>query len=99
MTASESNAQWRDMTPLEQKLCKALGAVRYPVASPPKRLAKNLLAQAQTERPQITNKQAQVAWLQAWRYRRQIPSAELRVIAEAAHNLSRRTAAIRAVRG
>ena len=87
------SAQWRDMTQFEKRLCEALdpARVRYPVASPPKRLGRDLAAQAKADPPQITDKQAAAAWAQAWRFRRQIPDAQIRLYAEAVKNAAARS--------
>lgn len=66
---------WRPMTEAERAVCRALdpSRVRYPVASPPKRLGRSLALQAALSAPVITDRQAEVMWLQAWRFRRQLP--------------------------
>lgn len=64
---------WRPMTDIEREACLAMGRCRYPVASPPKRFARNLLGQAQAQSPTITDKQAENVWMMVARFRRQLP--------------------------
>jgi hypothetical protein len=65
---------WRPMTDLERAACLALspGLVSYLPGSVPKRIGRDLAAQATEAEPQITDKQAAMLWRQAWAYRRQI---------------------------
>lgn len=74
---------WRPMTGLERAACLALspGNVSYLPGSIPKRIGRNLAAQASAAEPQITDKQATMLWRQAWTYRRQI--ADGAVLSEA----------------
>lgn len=74
-------ADWRPMTPDEQRACRALGKVRYPVASPPKRLARSLAGQAESDPAQITDAQASVLWMMVVRFRRQIADRSLITLA------------------
>jgi len=68
---------WRAMTDLERAACLALspGNVSYLPGSVPKRIGRNLAAQASEDEPRITDKQAVMLWRQAWTYRRQIADA------------------------
>ena len=63
------------MTDPERAAAKAIDPtrVRYPVASAPKRFGRNLSAQAEAEKPQITDKQLAAMVRQIERFRRQIP--------------------------
>jgi hypothetical protein len=71
-----SKAEWRDMDEWERRACDALVNVRFPVASAPKRAARNLTAQRASGK--ITNKQATaLLWPLIARFRRQIPDKEL----------------------
>jgi len=65
---------WRAMTGLERAACLALspGNVSYLPGSVPKRIGRNLAAQASEAEPRITDKQASMLWRQCWTYRRQI---------------------------
>jgi len=65
---------WRPMTDLERAACLALAPelVCYLPGSVPKRIGRNLAAQASADEPRITDKQAAMLWGQAWTYRRQI---------------------------
>jgi len=65
---------WRPMTDLERAACLALspGNVSYLPGSVPKRIGRDLAAQAAEAEPRITDKQAAMLWRQAWAYRRQI---------------------------
>lgn len=74
---------WRPMTDLERAACLALspGNVSYLPGSVPKRIGRNLAAQAAKDDPQITDKQAAMLWRQCWAYRRQI--ADGAVLSEA----------------
>lgn len=78
-------AQWRRMTHDEEMACLAIapGRVSYPVASSPKRLARNLSAQAMCDPPQITDKQAVAMWSLVHRFRRQLPKNVVRMAEEA----------------
>ena len=82
-------AVWRPMTDLERAAALALspGRVVYPVASSPKRFARSLHAQAEATEPQITDRQAEVLWRQAWRFRRQVASQDVRDEAARRHAL------------
>lgn len=81
---------WRPMTDIEKRAAKAIspGKVRYPVASPPKAIARSLSEQAEAAEPQITDKQAESMWRIVARFRRQIPDAELFAHAAKEMNLS-----------
>jgi hypothetical protein len=71
-----SKAEWRDMDEWERRACDALVNVRFPVASAPKRAARNLTAQRASGK--ITNKQATaLLWPLIARFRKQIPDKEL----------------------
>lgn len=74
---------WRPMTGLERAACLALspGNVSYLPGSVPKRIGRDLAAQAAADEPQITDKQAVMLWRQCWTYRRQI--ADAAVLSEA----------------
>lgn len=72
-------ADWRQMTVLEHSAALALRGCRFPVASPPKRFARNLGEQC--SRMEITDKQSDVLWRYCWTFRRQI--ADPLVLAEA----------------
>lgn len=63
---------WRAMSEEERAAIAALRGVRFPVASPPKSLARHLAAQAATS-GLITDKQAGFMWRTVHRFRRQIP--------------------------
>jgi len=65
-------AIWRQMTDDEKRAALALERVRFPVASPPKRLARSLVAQAKQAAPEITDNQAASMWGIVNRFRRQI---------------------------
>lgn len=69
-------AKWRPMTDQERAAALAIkpGKVRYPVASPPKALARRLAAQAAAASPVITNRQAAAMWRLVHRFRRQLPA-------------------------
>lgn len=68
---------WRPMTALERAACLSLspGLVSYLPGSVPKRIGRNLAAQAGCDGPQITDKQTAMLWRQCWTYRRQISNA------------------------
>ena len=68
---------WRPMTDLERAACLSLspGLVSYLPGSVPKRIGRNLAAQATEAEPRITDKQAAMLWRQCWTYRRQISCA------------------------
>ena len=70
---------WRPQTPIERRARDALANVTFPVASSHKRFARNLMgpSDAAGGHPAITDKQAAYLWHLVWRYRRQIPSADL----------------------
>lgn len=74
---------WRAMTDLERVACASLcpGIISYLPGSIPKRIGRDLAAQAAADDPQITDKQASLLWRQAWAYRRQI--ADVAVLREA----------------
>lgn len=76
------SSPWRPMTPDEQVAALALSPtkVRYPVASPPKRLARSLAGQASSRTPLITDAQAEAMWGQVYRFRRQIPAEVVKLI-------------------
>jgi len=69
-TVNESN--WRRMSDLEHRAILALSAIRFPVASPPKRLARSLAMQASGDKHLITDRQAEAMWKILYRFRRQI---------------------------
>jgi len=83
---------WRAMTDLERAACLALSPwnVSYLPGSIPKRIGRNLAAQASAAEPQITDKQATMLWRQAWTYRRQISDGA--VLAEAKRQRGEATA-------
>jgi len=68
---------WRPMTDLERAACLSLspGLVSYLPGSVPKRIGRDLAAQATEAEPCITDKQAAMLWRQCWTYRRQIGNA------------------------
>lgn len=66
------SAAWRPMTEDERRAIQALRGVTFPVASPPKRLARHLLGQAAADEPKITDKQAAYLWRVVHTFRRQI---------------------------
>lgn len=78
---------WRPMTNLERAACLALdpGLVSYLPGSVPKRIGRNLAAQASADEPQITDKQAAMLWRQCWTYRRQISDGAVLREAERRH--------------
>ena len=73
-------ASWRPMTEPERRAIQSLERVTFPVASPPKRLARHLLAQAQAAEPVITDRQADYLWRVVHTFRRQIPD-DIRALA------------------
>ena len=78
---------FRPMTDLERRAARAMspGRITYPVASPPKRFARSIAAQAEggmSGEPRITDKQAALLWAIVWRFRRQVNDRELLAFAQ-----------------
>lgn len=61
------------MTPEETSAVDALQRVTFPMASPPKRFAREMAGH-----PEITDGQRDLLWKIAWRFRRQIKSLKIR---------------------
>lgn len=62
----------RPMEPIEINAAVLLGSARFSPGSFHKRFARQLAAQARTDNPTITQKQAALLWELCWRYRKQI---------------------------
>lgn len=62
---------WRLPDALEKRAICHLCAVTFPIGSGHKRFARNLSVE------RITDKQSAYLWSLVWRYRRQVPSADL----------------------
>lgn len=75
-------AQWRQMTELERRACRALGRCSLPPRTATKRLCLSMANQAELEEPKITDKQAVYLWSFVWTYRRQIKDPDLLNIAK-----------------
>jgi hypothetical protein len=69
---SNDKPAYRPLEALERHALQALGNVTMPVGSNHKRLVRNIYRLRM-----ITDKQAAYLWSLVWRYRRQIPAADL----------------------
>lgn len=77
--AKRQPATWRAMSDMERRAILAAqpGFVSYCPGSATKRLMRNLAAQAASDAPQITDKQAAAVWQIVWRYRRQVKDPDV----------------------